>query len=54
MRKQRLCHEYPEIIFFQVSDGMILLIGDIDVHLGEIHVHIEFKGFFLSPKGRNE
>src|SRR5262249_35022183 len=46
--------EYPEIIFFQVSDGMILLIGDIDVHLSEVHIYIEFIDGFLSPKGRNQ
>ena len=46
--------KYPEIVFFQISDGMILLIGDIDVHLGEIHVHIEFKRVFLRPQGGNQ
>src|SRR4051794_12823908 len=42
--------KYMEIFLFQISDWMVLLISDTDMHLGEINVHIELEVVvFLCP-----
>src|ERR1041384_1772859 len=43
----RLIFKDAEIVLLQVSNGMILLIGDTDVQLSEIDVHIQLESVFI-------
>jgi hypothetical protein len=48
----RLVLIYPEMFFFQVSDRTVLLIGNIDVDFGEIHVNVQFEHGILPLQQR--
>ena len=47
--------ENTEIFLCLITDGMVILVSDIDVNFSKIHVHIEFVDGLLGPEqGRHK